>query len=293
MFVTVRDTVDRPSCKATTALAPTAAAENIAVKINLSIPAGVKIRRAKLSKMAQVKAYHKIRSLKETPTRKTTESTIALIQDFEKACTGHAPTPERIWESVRHKDITRQIKSWLWKSLHGAHRIGHYWTHIPGFEERTVCRHCGEPESLQHILIECPNLGQARIWGLANELWRGKSGSPLPTPSMGMILGSALTIFENESRMKLSGLNRLYQILISESAFLIWKLRNESVIMKDGAAPSVHEVHNRWVSLMNERLKIDQFMLMPAFQTNLIVWHLSGITMLLPLIDVHSVTDHC
>ncbi|KAJ6523970.1 hypothetical protein DFH09DRAFT_937542, partial [Mycena vulgaris] len=59
---------------------------------------------------------------------------------------------------------------------------------------------------------------------------------------------------------KPSGVNRLYRIMITESAYLIWKLRNESVIAKDGAAPSENEIHNRWVHAMNERLDVDRFL---------------------------------
>ncbi|KAJ6469679.1 hypothetical protein DFH09DRAFT_955094 [Mycena vulgaris] len=256
-FTVVRDAANRPAYKAAAALARAAEAE---AEINLSVPAGARMSGAKLSKMTQKYAYLKIRSLKETPARKTTESTIALVQAFEKSRVDHAPSPEIIWQSIRHKDITRQIKSWLWKSMHGAHRVGSYWTHIPGFEERATCSFCDQTESLPHILFECPRPGQARIWELVAKLWKKKSGAPLPTPSMGMVLGSALAKFEDESKLKPSGLNRLYRILISESAYLIWKLRNESVIQNDGRAPSVFEVHNRWVSLINDRLKIDQFM---------------------------------
>ncbi|KAJ7704102.1 hypothetical protein B0H17DRAFT_1194011 [Mycena rosella] len=223
----------------------TAVSENMAIPVNLLVPAEARIYGAKLSKMTQRNAYLKIRSLQKTPSRKTTAITVALVQEFEKSRVGHAPTPEVIWQSIRHKDITSQIKSWLWKSMHGAHRVGRYWSHIPGFEERGTCISCDMPESLQHILFECPRPGQAQIWDLVGELWRRKSGTLFPTPSLGMVLGSALTMFEHESKMKPSSLNRFYRILISESAYLVWKLRNECVINRNGVPPSCFEVHNR------------------------------------------------
>ncbi|KAJ7652932.1 hypothetical protein B0H17DRAFT_1214851 [Mycena rosella] len=86
-----------------------------------------------------------------------------------------------------------------------------------------------------------------------------KTGKPLPAPSMGNILGCALALFEKESKAKPSGINRLYRILISESAFLIWKLRNNSVITKDGAAPSEMEIRNKWVFALNDCLEVDCF----------------------------------
>ncbi|KAJ7847171.1 hypothetical protein B0H13DRAFT_1907416 [Mycena leptocephala] len=48
------------------------------------------------------------------------------------------------------------------------------------------------------------------------------------------------------------------RILITESLYLIWKLRCECVISRDGEAPSENEIHNRWVSQINERLSIDR-----------------------------------
>ncbi|KAJ7759354.1 hypothetical protein DFH07DRAFT_957968 [Mycena maculata] len=218
------------------------------------------LRGAKLSMLTQALAYQGIRARKGVPTRPTTDTNVAYIQNFLKDHSGHAPIPEKIWKSIRHTDITSTIKSWLWKSAHGAHRIGSYWKHIPGFEDRALCSHCGSTESLQHILFECSRPGQAIVWRLASEFWAGKLGSPLPTPSLGMVLGSALTSFEEETKSKPSGANRLYRILITESAYLIWKLRNESVIQNGGAVPPAIAVHNRWVSLMNERLKIDIFL---------------------------------
>ncbi|KAJ7851764.1 hypothetical protein B0H13DRAFT_1643727, partial [Mycena leptocephala] len=50
---------------------------------------------------------------------------------------------------------------------------------------------------------------------------------------------------------------RLHKILITESAHVIWKLRCDSVVAREGTPPSTHEVHNRWVKVMNEHLEID------------------------------------
>ncbi|KAJ7079636.1 hypothetical protein B0H15DRAFT_757130, partial [Mycena belliarum] len=112
----------------------------------------------------------------------------------------------------------------LWKGIHGAHRVGKYWEHIPGFENRATCHHCNEMESLEHILFDCRKPGQAEVWKLVEELWAKKSNSPLDK-SMGGILGCCLAAFEHEKKAKPSGVNRLYRIVISESVYFIWKLR--------------------------------------------------------------------
>jgi hypothetical protein len=73
----------------------------------------------------------------------------------------NTPTAKTIWKSIRNKDITRHIRTFLWKSLHGAHKIGKYWEHIPECEEWATCQHCGVTEDLEHILLHCTLPGQA------------------------------------------------------------------------------------------------------------------------------------
>jgi ribonuclease HI len=68
---------------------------------------------------------------------------------------------------------------------------------------------------------------------------------------MGEVLGCCLASFEAESKTKPSGVNRLYRILISESVYLIWKIRCERVIGRDGEAHSETEIHNHWIQMTN------------------------------------------
>ncbi|KAJ7746680.1 hypothetical protein B0H16DRAFT_1853012 [Mycena metata] len=205
---------------------------------NNSVPA---VRGAKLSSMTQKLAYQSIRARKKTPIRKGTGEVMA------------------VWKSVRHKDFTRQFRNFLWRAIHRSIRVGYYWAHIPGYEDRAVCKHCDEEESLQHILVECKRTGQALVWDLVSDLWVMRTGTPLPKPTFGEILGCGLMMVEAENKMP-SGLNWLYRLLISESCYLIWKLRNESVISNAGAEPSTTEVKNRWIYTMNDRLETDCYL---------------------------------
>ncbi|KAJ6592714.1 hypothetical protein B0H19DRAFT_869534, partial [Mycena capillaripes] len=51
----------------------------------------------------------------------------------------------------------------------------------------------------------------------------------------------------------------LHKILITESAHLIWRIRNGRVIQQKGSA-SVAMVRNRWLKGINNRLAIDCLM---------------------------------
>jgi ribonuclease HI len=180
-----------------------------------------------------------------------------LVQAAVARLYGYSPSPAKIWKSIRHKDITRQIRSFLWRCMHGSLRIGKYWKHIPGFEERELCTTCQVPESLEHILLQCTRPGQAKIWSLAEELWT-KRGHTWQLPTLGALLGSGLASFTVEGR-KSPADDRLYKILITESTHLIWKLRCEFVVGREGTdPPSDHEVRNKWVFAMNERIEVDR-----------------------------------
>ncbi|KAJ6475887.1 hypothetical protein DFH09DRAFT_1253527 [Mycena vulgaris] len=217
---------------------------------SLEIPAAARTQGAKLATLTQALAYRGIKEQRTIPSRKDTEENLKLIRDVSKNLFERTPTPAKIWKSVRHADLSRRVKTFLWKSIHGAHRIGKFWKHIPGYEERGMCSHCDVVETLEHILLECTSPARAQIWELVQQLWL-KKRRQLPPLSMGLILGCCMATFEKESKSKPSGVNRLFRILISESAFLIWKLRCERVIQDKLHSSS--EVQNRWIHLLNKK----------------------------------------
>ncbi|EIM91486.1 uncharacterized protein STEHIDRAFT_48463 [Stereum hirsutum FP-91666 SS1] len=77
----------------------------------------------------------------------------------------------------------------------------------------------------------------------------------------GTILGCGVSGFKTEGGKRLSGANRLWRILISESAHLIWKLRCVRRIQHEddpNKYPSHNEIHNKWVFTINQRLSLDR-----------------------------------
>ncbi|KAJ7770093.1 hypothetical protein B0H16DRAFT_1777204 [Mycena metata] len=204
--------------------------------VDLRIPDHLQLKGAKLSTLTQATAYRMIKSLKEKVHRKATGENVLATQEATKALFKNTPTEKMIWKSIRNKDISRQVRNFMWKTLHGAHRIGKFWAHIPEMEDRATCQHCGVVESMEHIVTECSRPGQKEIWALAETLWR-KSHTTWPTVSFGGLMGAALATFPG-NKEKSRGSARLYRILMTESMYLIWKIR--------------------WVALMNERLEIDR-----------------------------------
>ncbi|KAF7419654.1 hypothetical protein PC9H_002246 [Pleurotus ostreatus] len=212
-------------------------------EMNEEIPARVKLTGAKLSKMTQSLAYKAIREIALQATmrknRERTAKMIDTIQNHVEEVTEETPTEERIWKAIRNNDFSRQIRYYLWMVAHDAYCIG------------TL--------NMSHILSRCETPGQEQIWELAKELWT-KTGRTWTQPWIGNIIACALTKTNKEKGERDPGGDRLWRILISESAYLIWKLRCERVIQNENASFTTQEVTNRWIATMNARLDLDREM---------------------------------
>src|ERR1700761_5988392 len=201
--------------------------------------------------------YQAIREWKESTREPCTKTDLriaevqnGILQSFDRMV-----LPAQIWSTVYNLDFSRPVREFLWKSLHDAHRIGSYWKHIPECEDRVLCTTCGVTENLAHILLECTAPGQQEIWAAAEELWKKKAGH-WPELSLESLLGCGLARFPKEAVP--AGCERLYRILISESMFVIWKLRNERVINPNITVHSVPEILNRWSAALTDRFEIDR-----------------------------------
>ncbi|KAJ7922383.1 hypothetical protein B0H13DRAFT_1865760 [Mycena leptocephala] len=163
----------------------------VAAQISFNISAELKLRGVKLSSLTQAVAYNAIKEMKAKPFWPATDNNVKLVQSATKQNFNRLPCPAEIWKSIRHKDFTYQIRNFLRKSMHNAHRIGNFWKHIPECKDCEICQFCGETESLEHNLLECERPGQRQIWALAKELWLKKHPT-WPDLSLGAIPGCGL-----------------------------------------------------------------------------------------------------
>ncbi|KAJ6550391.1 hypothetical protein DFH09DRAFT_925930 [Mycena vulgaris] len=254
------DSADNAGCEGALCLAREGSRKASSDDIDLSIRPETRLRGVKLSSLAQAIAYAGIREKKKKISRPATENRIKQVQSDIHQTYRRLPSPSQIWKSIRHKDFTRQIKNFMWKSMHDAHRIGKFWKHIPECEGRGICQFCpGETEDLEHILLKCQRPGREIIWRLAEELWLKKNRT-WPQLSVGNILGRGLASFTGDDGKPLTGDARLYRILISESMYMIWKVRCDCVIGKAGEPLSQNEIHNRWLHAINDRLNVDRIL---------------------------------
>lgn len=196
--------------------------------------------------------------------RSRTERNIAAAIDNIETFFGEVPTEQAIWNGLRRKDIRREVRYFLWMTAHDAYMVGSNWRragYSSELHERGECDVCGQTESMNHILSECAAPGQKEIWRLTEALWKQRN-QKWPRPSLGAILSCAIAPFKTSKGKPKTGDAHLYTILVTKSAHLIWKIRNERVIQDDDqpARPPIsqREIRARWETAINARLSEDR-----------------------------------
>jgi hypothetical protein len=155
---------------------------------------------------------------------------------------------------MRHRDISKKIRDFLWKHAHGIYRLGPFWNNTNGYEERGTCPLCKQTETFQHIMQECTSKEREIVWKAANELWKIQYPDDLPTTE-GTVPGCGLANFTKENRKPDAAKNRLYKIPISESARLIWVLRCERRIRNDNDYDHLERpVRDKWYKKINDSM---------------------------------------
>lgn len=224
---------------------------------------------AQISATTQKLIYQGIREEKTYLQRKTATEMLDRTRYAVEDLSGYLPSDEIIWKATQHKDTTRRIRDFIWKTMHGAYRVGKWWRNIPTMEQRAECQHCRVEDSMEHILTECDLPGQKHIWKTVEKIWL-KKHKEWPRLTIGTILGSPLAKFTTNDGKRRAGANRLYRILITEAAHLIWKLRCDLVIGKGIEEENWYtenQLTAKLLATLNRRLTLDQAMTRSRFGT--------------------------
>ncbi|KAF9018689.1 hypothetical protein BDZ89DRAFT_959830 [Hymenopellis radicata] len=249
-------------------LAESGALQEEETEINMNIPPTLRVTGARLSTLSQKLAYQAFREKANDnlPRRARTETNMANTQTEAKAAFGQAPPRESIWKSFGHKDIDRSTRYFLWMAMHDAYRVGSQWLHFrQEYHERAFCKHCpGEVESLDHILTKCKSPGQAEVWELAKHVLEDRM-IPWREPSIAAILSSPMPVFKDWDDKRETGKERLYRIIMTSSAQVIWNSRCERIIEYGNAEFTANQIKNRWKKKINRRLELDCLMTRKRF----------------------------
>ncbi len=248
--------------EAADALAALGAAGTTGGQLSLAIPAAFKLSGAKLQSMTQKLAYRAIRGRKDalTKPRPIASSNMAKIADGIEDAFGVQLHDATIWKSLRGRHVSREASQFMWMAIHDGYMVGTHWLR-PSMpiekQQRAICLTCGERESMTHILLECKANGQNAIWRLLERTW-SLTGMEWYQPSWGSILGAGCAVFKSEAGSRKTATESLWCILCTEAVHLVWKLRCERVIQREGKEFSEEEVKNRFYATMNSRLNLDR-----------------------------------
>jgi ribonuclease HI len=234
-------------------------------ELNLEVPIEYDLQGAKLKALTQTLAYKGILEQSHPNERQTTRTNLTLTRAAIARYTGDSETDESLWRGTKNPAIRIKVQQFLFKAMHNTQKIGPFWSNIPGFEDRQNCPTCNIVESMEHILLHCNEATVRTIWGMARDLWPHEN-IPWPDLTLGTILGCGtittpqMPQHRNQETQRANhrnkGPSRLLQILIAESAHLIWALRCERVIQEKTF--SITEIKARWTNAINRRLTEDK-----------------------------------
>ncbi|KAF8911724.1 hypothetical protein CPB85DRAFT_1511645 [Mucidula mucida] len=215
----------------------------------------------KLRGLTQRKAYIELKKRLAVKRRKATEANIDRIKYALRDLNGAAPSMKKIWRSTRGKNTSKKSQMFRWRCIHEAHATGEFFMRMENMSHRAICEVCGAMESMEHILLECNAGTHEVVWDIAKELWE-QAGEEWPELTYGLILGcgAAQPSSKDKSKAVRDGHNRLYQRLISEGSFLLWKLRNNRRIEHDGEEDYDRprsEVKNKYLAALRASAKAD------------------------------------
>jgi ribonuclease HI len=220
-----------------------------------SVPPG-----AMLSKITQAQIYKELVSQKKTPKELTCTINIARIKSDLKLMHDHIPKTILIWKNLLcTKNIYHTQREFLYKTIKGGQLIGRKWLHSPNLAHRANCQTCDTVEDMEHILTKCSAPGQEIVWQVISQIWENKTDHWL-RPSYGEILGCASIQIKTPENKINGGLTRLFQILVSEGAYLIWVLRCRRVIEFEddpGKWPTKNNIITSLKHKINLRLRMD------------------------------------
>ena len=124
-------------------------------ELNLKIPKEFNLQGAKLATLSQAIVYKGILEQRGPYTQPETSNNLESAQIAIAEYTQTLGTDETIWCGLQKPMIRIKIRQFLYKAMHETQKIGHFWSHIPGYKERQNCPTCQVPELMTHILIHC------------------------------------------------------------------------------------------------------------------------------------------
>lgn len=214
---------------------------------DMEVPAQWTQNGARLAALSFHEIYLWVRSKSKFERRTNMIDLVNRVCENERTRSGDLHFESTLWKSIRAHPFRRETTDFYFIALHGRTVCGPYFTNWGG-DAKTECMCKNGEESLEHILTRCRGRSWRRgVWGEAMRILRHSPLTKdlgLTTPSYLDILGVGLRKLPSPEA------TWLYQVIISETAFVIWKLRNDEhmrdrEVMSRRAKATLHDAIKR------------------------------------------------
>lgn len=246
---------DDPGNNGADHMAGTGMRKELPDQLNLQVTKEFQVHGARLHVQTQASLYQRIlKNMNEKVDILSARGNIERIQDAIHAWTGETPTEAQIWKGIFNEDIAANISSFLWRMVHNRLRCGDYWLRIEDKRDRAYCKACGELETIDHILLKCESPARKRVWDSAKAVWEKLTGTKWQEPNVYTMMGLGAMTKTKDGKI-LRGQTRLYRIMVAESAWLVWKTRNNLVMRDEVTTPE--KAANVWRAIIAKKAMMD------------------------------------
>ena len=143
---------------------------------------------AKLGRLTQRMVYELIlrRTIEKPGGVKTWQRILEIKKRLQRKWNVRV-NEEEIWKGLKNIK-NNKIQDFIWKIIHNRIRCGKFFSCIPGWEEKQFCK-CREVESIDHILHNCKESNQSKLWKEVKKVWVKITGMKWIKPKMTDIMG--------------------------------------------------------------------------------------------------------
>lgn len=150
--------------------------------------------------------------------------------------------------------FSNKISDFIWKIRNGRVKCGTYFKRMQGWEDKATCE-CGQMETINHILFECPKNYAKDAWAKMREVWEeAHPEKVLNVINIKTIKGLPEIRIRGEKGEEKEA-TKLAKTIIAETMWMIWCCRNRRIF--DKVELSKIEVVEKTISQIEARAHLE------------------------------------
>lgn len=128
-----------------------------------TLPTAFLLPGARLSRLTLKIICRGLREVRDVKERDSMVRVLTLVQNAIDDRFRFTPTVASVWNNLKSRDLSKNVRVWMWKTMHDSFWLGKKWCHVPNCEDRIECTYCGCEETMSHVLCECMIPGQREV----------------------------------------------------------------------------------------------------------------------------------